>query len=156
MCCCRLQQHHKGWCKLTQVPQRREIQADVDRKHKADQTEVELALRRDHSDVLCSAHFDESCFDRDHTGYYSSFGLKRSPRLLPNAVPSRFPVSHESQKEAEPPGPQVKQRRAFAKMEKMRVSHGDGYGRSPTCLPRVGQATHGACHAVYPLQRSWS
>lgn len=47
--------------------------------------------------VLCSAHFDDTCFDEEHRGLYSSFGLKRAAKLRPDAVPSKFTLKKKTE-----------------------------------------------------------
>ena len=64
--------------------------------------------------MVCSAHFEPTCFDR---GLYHQFDLTIKQMLLPDAVPTIFPLSKT--KKAKVP---QKKRGAFEKRERIRVS----------------------------------
>ena len=43
-----------------------------------------------HTPFLCSAHFEQTCFER---GLHSQFGVAYKAMLLPDAIPTIFPLS---------------------------------------------------------------
>ena len=58
-------------------------------------TEVKLTRASgptEHS-FLCSAHFEQTCFER---GLQSQFGVAYKAMLLPDAIPSIFPLSKKA------------------------------------------------------------
>ena len=44
---------------------------------------------------LCSAHFEQTCFER---GLHSPFGVVYKAMLLPDAIPTIFPLSKKAVK----------------------------------------------------------
>ena len=62
---------------------------------------------------LRNAHFEQTCFER---GLHSQFGMAYKAMLLPDAIPTIFPLSKKAVK-----APTTK-RGAFLKRERLRVS----------------------------------
>ena len=62
---------------------------------------------------LCSAHFEQTCFE---WGLHSQFGMAYKAMLLPDAIPTIFPLSKKAVKAP------TKKRGAFLKRERLRVS----------------------------------
>ena len=58
---------------------------------------------------LCSAHFEQTCFER---GLRSQFGMAYKAMLLPDAIPTLFPLSKKAVKAP------MKKRGAFLKRER--------------------------------------
>ena len=65
--------------------------------------------------VICSAHFEPSCFERNPNEKYLQFGIRFQAMLRPDAVPIIFSTSNNSRRVGE------KRRQAFAKRERRRV-----------------------------------
>ncbi|XP_022101299.1 THAP domain-containing protein 10-like [Acanthaster planci] len=66
--------------------------------------------------VICSAHFEPSCFDRNPNDQQHQFGIKFKAMLRPDAVPTIFLTSKKSE-----PVLEEKRKGAFAKRERLRV-----------------------------------
>ena len=77
-------------------------------------TKVKLTRAKwsEHS-FLCNAHFEQTCFER---GLHSQFGMAYKAMLLPDAIPTIFPLSKKAVKAL------TKKIGAFLKRERLRVS----------------------------------
>ena len=75
-------------------------------------TRVKWSGPTEHS-FLCSAHFEQTCFER---GLHSQFGMAYKAMLLPDAIPTIFPLSKKAVKAP------TKKRGTFLKRERLRVS----------------------------------
>ena len=74
--------------------------------------------------VLCSQHFEKSCF-MPSPALMLSLGVgKKKPSLKPDAVPTIFskPLSHGSKRSCDFDSPAPKRRSAYEKREQCRVS----------------------------------
>ena len=84
---------------------------------------------------LCSAHFKQTCFER---GLHSQFCMAYKAMLLPDAIPTIFPLSKKAVKAP------TKKRGAFLKRERLRVS---GHLVTLPCpLPCKTTCSHHAHH----------
>lgn len=70
--------------------------------------------------VLCSAHFADTCYDAA-LSLQREFGLKKQKNLLPDSIPSIYPEKENQTNEEDGISPPKKRREAFRKREHQRV-----------------------------------